>query len=30
MDPAQKVVKGRSTRYCAFKIGQAQDIDILP
>ena len=30
MDPVYKDVKGRSTRYCAFKIGQAQDIDILP
>jgi hypothetical protein len=30
MDPVYTDVKGRSTRYCALKIGQAQDIDILP
>jgi hypothetical protein len=30
MNPVYTDVKGRSTRYCALKIGQAQDIDILP
>ena len=28
MDPVYVVVKGRSTRYCALNLGQAQDIDI--
>ena len=28
MDPVYAVVKGRSTTYCALKIGQAQDVDI--
>jgi hypothetical protein len=29
MNPVYTDVKGRSTRYCALKIGQAQDIDIF-
>lgn len=27
MDPVYTDVKGRSTRYCAFYLGQAQDVD---
>ena len=30
MDPVYVVVKRRSTRYCAFSLGQAQDVDIWP
>jgi len=27
LDPVYTDVKGRSTRYCAFYLGQAQDVD---